>query len=142
MIQTMVLLISLTSAVDVQTTAVEKELLAAMNAWKQALLIRDRAALEALYSPDLTYIHSNGRRENKIQAIEAVASAKDRYESIDMSDVSIKAYGNVALVYAHIIMRINNGETVNILNLDVLHVWMKANAHWQLLSRHAARMNP
>jgi len=118
----------------------EKDVLAAMNAWKQAMLTRDRAALETLYAPGLIYVHSSGKQENKAQAIEAAVAGKDRYESIDLEDMSVSIYGNAALVTAKALMAINNGTTTNTISLDILHVWIKMPTGWQMVARHATRL--
>ena len=129
-------------AADTPEAETEKEVLAAMNAWKQAMIIRDRAALEVLYASGLTYTHSNGKQENKAEAIETAVNGKDRIESIDLSDISVSAYGTAALVKARITMRVNSGGSIGTLNLDVLHVWIKMSAQWQMVARHALRLNP
>lgn len=120
----------------------EKEVLDAMNAWKRAMLARDRATLDQLYAPGLIYVHSNGKQENKTEAIDAVVAGKDTYESIEMKDMSVSMHGDTALVKAKIVLRINNGSDVNVLNLDVLHVWIKMPVGWQMVGRHATRLNP
>ncbi|HTY62767.1 MAG TPA: nuclear transport factor 2 family protein [Acidobacteriota bacterium] len=120
----------------------EKEVLAAMNTWKQAMLTRDRAALETLYAPGLIYVHSSGKQENKTEAIEAVVAGKDKYESISLEDMAISLYGDTALVKAKVILRINNGTETNTLLLDVLHVWIKNPVGWQMVARHALRLTP
>jgi ketosteroid isomerase-like protein len=119
-----------------------KEVLAAMKAWKQAMLARDRAALDALYAPGLMYVHSSGKQENKFEAIEAAVAGKDRYESIDLEDMSVSVYGRTALVKARVVMRINKGTATDTIRLDVLHVWLKMPAGWQMVARHATRLNP
>ena len=63
----------------------EKEIKATLEAYKQALLQRDRAALEKLFAPDLVYTHSTARVENKTQAIEAAINGTDRYEAIEIA---------------------------------------------------------
>ena len=123
----------------------EKEVLAAMNAWKQAMLTRDRAALNGLYAPGLLYVHSGGKQESKAEAIEVAVAGKDRYEAIDLEDISVSVYCNTALVRAKVILRINsggNGTATNTISLDVLHVWIKMPAGWQMAARHATRLNP
>ena len=106
------------------------------------MIARDRAALEALYAPTLSYIHSNGKHENKAEAIEAVVNGKDRFESIELTDTSVSVYGTTALVKTKQMMRVNSDGTVNMLTLDVLYVWMKSSARWQMVARHALRLNP
>jgi len=140
--QALILLCSILFSVAVPKAATEPGVLAAMNVWKQAMMARDRSALEALYAPDLIYIHSSGKRETKAEAIETVVHGKDRAESIELSDISVKEFGTTALVSARTVMRVNNGETVNVLTLDVLYVWIKSSSRWQLAARHATRPNP
>jgi ketosteroid isomerase-like protein len=146
MAKMLMLLCSMFLLADTPEAKSEKEVLAAMKAWKQAMLLRDRAALEALYAPGLLYVHSSGKQESKAEAIEATVAGKDRYEAIDLEDISVSVYGNTALVKAKVTMRINsdsgNGTSTNTLSLDVLHVWIKMPVGWQMAARHATRLNP
>jgi ketosteroid isomerase-like protein len=141
MVRMIMLFCSMALLADTPATQAEKEVLAAMNAWKQAMLIRDQAALEALYAPGLIYVHSSGKQENKTEAIEAVVNGKDRFESIDMENVSVSIFDTTALVKAKVIMRINSGTATNIITLDILHVWLKISSKWQMAARHATRLN-
>ena len=50
----------------------EKAVLAALDAWKEAMLKKDRAALEKIFHPELTYSHSSATVQDKAQAITAV----------------------------------------------------------------------
>ena len=43
----------------------EREVLTAMDAWKQATMKKDRVALEKLLHNDLTYTHSSGMNQTK-----------------------------------------------------------------------------
>ena len=45
--------------------AAEKEVLAALDTWRNAVMKRDRAAYDKILHPDLTYAHSNGAVETK-----------------------------------------------------------------------------
>jgi|WetSurMetagenome_2_1015567.scaffolds.fasta_scaffold218304_3 ketosteroid isomerase-like protein len=146
MAKVLMLLCSMFLLADTPEAKSEKEVLAAMNAWKHAMLLRDRAALEALYAPGLLYVHSSGKQESKAEAIAAAVAGKDRCESIDLEDISVSVYGDTAIVKAKVIMRINSdsssGTATNTISLDVLHVWIKMPAGWQMAARHATRLNP
>jgi hypothetical protein len=119
----------------------EKEVLAAMNAWKQAMVARDRATLESLYDPTLTYTHSNGKQENKTEAIEAVVNGKDRIELLELTETAVNVYSTAAVVKTRLNMRTANGTAVNTLNLDVLFVWIKSPSGWKMAARHGLRLN-
>ena len=137
----LILLCSLAMFAQPSDSKAEKEVAAAMNTWRQAMVARDRAALESLYDPGLSYTHSNGKTENKAEAIDAVVNGKDRIESIELSDTSIQVYGTTALVKTKVAMRMISGDTSNTLNLDVLFVWIKNSSCWQMAARHALRLN-
>ncbi len=132
----------MTAFAGVPDSKEEKEVRAAMSAWRQAMIARDRAALEKLFARELSYTHSNGRHENKAEAIDAVVNGKDRIESLELTDVAVSIYGKTALAKTKITMRVNSGETVNTLQLDVLHVWVKNGSRWQMVARQATRLNP
>jgi ketosteroid isomerase-like protein len=120
----------------------KKEVLAAMDAWKQAMLQRDKTALEALYASGLVYTHSSGKRENKAEAIETAVNGKEQIESIDIADPSVSVYGATALVQCRITMVLNSEGKTTTLKLEILHVWVKTGSRWQMAARHAARLNP
>lgn len=142
MILLLVLLFPVVVFANVQESNAEKDVLTAMHTWRQAMVARDRAVLEALYAPGLDYVHSSGKHENKAEAIEAVVHGKDRIESLELTEIVVTVYGATALVKAKIVMHLGSGETTTTLNLDVLHVWIKNGTRWQMSARHATRLNP
>jgi len=142
MVYALILLCSLAVPSGPSDSKAEKEVLAALNTWREAMVARDRAVLEEIYAPSLSYTHSDGRQENKAQAIEAVVNGKDRIESIELTDTSVSVYGTTALVKTKQSMRMNSGGTMNTLTLDVLYVWIKSSSRWQMVARHALRLNP
>ncbi len=54
----------------------DKDVLAAMDAWKQATMKKDRAALERLLHEDLTYTHSNAHNESKADVLQSVIGGR------------------------------------------------------------------
>lgn len=127
---------------EVPEPRIQKEVLAAMDAWKQAMIGRNRAALEALYASDLSYTHSNGKQENRAEAIEAVVTGNSRIESIELADTSIRVYGKTALVKSKTTLHMNSEGKTGTIVLDVLYVWVKISSRWQLAARQAIRLNP
>jgi uncharacterized protein (TIGR02246 family) len=121
---------------------IEKEIQGCLDTWKQAMLTRGKAAFEKLYATDLTYTHSNGRQENKAEAIEAVVNGKTKYESIDIADVKVIPYGNTAIAKAKVTIKMTTDGTTTTMILDVLHVFVKISGNWQLVARQSTRLNP
>lgn len=120
----------------------EKEVLAAMDSWKQATMKKDRAALEKLLHEDLTYSHSNGHNESKADVIKSVTTGKATVEAIDFSDTTVRIYGSTALVKGKVDIRNNTDGKSTVANLNILHVWLKGPKGWQLVARQATRLTP
>jgi ketosteroid isomerase-like protein len=120
----------------------EKEVLAAMDSWKQATMKKDRAALEKLLHEDLTYSHSNGHNESKADVIKSVTTGKATVEAIDFSDTTVRIYGSTALVKGKVDIRNNTDGKSTVANLNILHVWLKGSKGWQLVARQATRLAP
>src|SRR5436305_565448 len=75
----------------------EKAVLAAQDAWKEAMLKRDGAALEKLFHPDLSYAHSSALVQTKADAISHIVDGLG-WEAIDFADTTVRLQGNVAIL--------------------------------------------
>jgi ketosteroid isomerase-like protein len=116
----------------------EKEVMAAMDAYRQALMKKDAAALSKVVGDDLTYTHSSNLHQDKAALI---ASLKENTvaEAIDFKDLKVRIYGNTALVKGDVDFRNNANGTVTVSKLNVLHVLVKGPQGWQLVARQATR---
>ena len=135
----MVLLLSATvlSAADPDAKS-QKEVMAAMEAYKQALIERDAAALSKILSDDLVYTHSSNAHQDKA-AVLASLKGNTFAEAIDFKDLKVRVYGNTAVVVGDIDFHNNTGGVVSIAKLNVLHVLVKGPRGWQLVARQAVR---
>jgi ketosteroid isomerase-like protein len=120
----------------------EKEVTAAMDAWKQATMKKDGAALDKLLHPDLTYSHSSGMNQTKAEVLQSVTAGKSTAEAIDFSDTTVRVYGNTALVRGKVDIRNNTAGKSTTANLNILHVWIKGPQGWQMVARQATRLAP
>ena len=116
----------------------EKEVLAALDAYKQAMMKKDIATLNRILSDDLAYTHSSNLHEDKAAVIEA-AKGKTIVEAIDFKDLKVHVYGNTAIVKGDVDFRNNANGTVTVSKLNVLHVLVKGPQGWQLVARQATR---
>ena len=115
----------------------EKDVIAAVDAWKQAALKGDATALGKLYHDDLAYTHSNAMTQTKAVAIAAETAANGVYKGIEMRDVTVKVYGNTAIVEYKLDLTHFAGDTAH---LHEIMVWMKSAQGWQMLARHATKL--
>jgi len=123
-------------------TGAENEVRAAMQAWRQARISHNRAALQKLYAPDLRYVHSTGEEERREKAIDTIADGKERVDTCDFADMTVQTYGNTAVVWAKLTLRTTSAGTTTTMVLGTLYVWVKNSPGWQLVARQAVRLKP
>jgi hypothetical protein len=102
----------------------EKEVLAAMDSWKQATMKKDKAALEKL-------LH---------EVIKSVTTGPSTVEAITFTNNTVRVYGNTALVKGKVDITNKTDGKATTANLDILHVWLKGSQGWQLVARQAVRL--
>jgi ketosteroid isomerase-like protein len=121
-------------------SADEKQVAAAVQALKTAMVSGNKSQLEAIASPNLTYGHSSGLLEDKDAFVKNITSGHSDFVSIDLSEQTIKVDGDVALVRHKLAAKTNNDGTPGSTNLGVLLVWKKQQGKWKLLARQAFKL--
>lgn len=111
----------------------EDEVKAAHQAYVDAALKGDAAALDKLFADGLQYSHSNTLLENKAQAIAALVKSKGRFE---VHEQTVHVYGKTATIRARVTAHNANGQTP----LTMLQVWVKNGKQWQMVERHTTRI--
>jgi ketosteroid isomerase-like protein len=135
----LLLFLVLSSGLQAQSKE-EKEVAAAVENLKKAMLDANRSSLENITAAELTYGHSNGLIEDKAAFVEALASGKSDFKSITLAEQTIKLVGNTALVRHKLTGEaVNSGQPGNV-NLGVLLVWQKQQGQWKLLARQAFKL--
>jgi ketosteroid isomerase-like protein len=118
---------------------VRKELLAAIDAWKQAVISKDRAGLEKAFHDDLSYGHTTGEVQTKAETVDRNLNHPGAFEAIDVTDLNIRVYGNVALLTAKFgFHSIQDGKRT-VSDLSGLDVWIHGPNGWQLVARQLTR---
>ena len=117
----------------------DREVLGALDALKQAVVSKDRPALEKLLHPDLTYGHTDGHLETRAQVLERVTDSKVTFGAIDVSDAVVRVYGQIALVTAKLAFHANADGKQNVSALSTLDVWIRGPEGWQLVGRQLTR---
>jgi ketosteroid isomerase-like protein len=116
-----------------------KDVHGAMNALRQAVMSKDRAALEKLMHPDLTYTHSSTKTETRTEAIDAIVSNKAT-QSFDFSESKVRVYNGAALVKGKVSVQSTvDGKAASPFWLIISHMWVKGPQGWQLVDRQATR---
>jgi ketosteroid isomerase-like protein len=128
-----------TNTVNAQTKE-ENAVAAAVESLRKAMIDADKPALEKLTCDELSYGHSSGVIQDKTAFVDAIASGKSDFVTIDLTDQTIKVVGNTALVRHILAASINDGGKPGTVKLSVLLVWQKQNKEWKLLARQAVKI--
>ena len=115
----------------------EKEVLAAMDVYKNAMIAKDGAALDKVLGSDLAYVHSGGQFETKAKVIESITKATTIIERLEFSGTTVRLYGNTALVWGRVDLW---HSKTDFRHMNVLHVWVKGAQGWQMVSRQATKL--
>ena len=121
--------------------AAVKEVLAASDALKQAMMKKDAAGMQKYLHEDLTYSHSSALLQNKADVVKATMGATT-IEAMDFSDVTVRVYGTTALIRANVDMRNSTDGKSTTSHINVLFVWLKGPGGWQLVGRQATQVSP
>jgi len=118
----------------------EKAVSAAVEALRKAMVDPDKAALEKLTLPQLSYGHSSGVVQNQAEFVEALTSGKSDFVSIALTEQHITIVDRTAIVRHILSADTNDGGKAGHTNLSILLVWQKDKGEWRLLARQAVKV--
>ena len=120
--------------------AEEKEVMATLEKYADALVHGDVAGLTKILHDDLTYNHSSGLTQSKAQVLADLAARKAQYDSMIFSNSTVHIYGSVAVVKTT--ADINVGPKDKLVNHHVnnLFVLVKGPQGWQMMARHTTNI--
>ncbi|RVT95322.1 nuclear transport factor 2 family protein [Rhodovarius crocodyli] len=109
----------------------------AVEAFRAALKDGNRARLDALVAPELSYGHSSARIENKQQFLDNATAGTSPFNSLTLPNQTVAVVGDSAIARHHFVAeQMVRGAPVNI-RIGVLQVWQKQSGRWLLLARQA-----
>lgn len=120
-------------------TKCEKQVTAAVETLRKAMIDADRAVLESLASAKLSYGHSSGLVQNKQEFVEAIVKGESDFVTLDLTDQTVSVSGKTAIVRHTFTSKTNDNGKPGEVRLKVLLVWKKQKGHWQLLARQAVK---
>ena len=64
----------------------------------RAMVSGDLETLDSILSADLTYVHTSAALDTKASILDGIKSGRLRYTVMDASEVSVKVYGEAAVI--------------------------------------------
>ncbi|MEO7491111.1 MAG: nuclear transport factor 2 family protein [Ferruginibacter sp.] len=135
---TALLIALLATAISAQSKK-QKQVAAAVENFRKAMINPTKEQLSALVADDLGYGHSGGKVEDKATFIETLLSGKSDFVTIDLLDQQIKVYGKTAVVRHILNAATNDDNKPGTVKLAILTVWHKENGSWKMVARQAVR---
>jgi len=114
----------------------------AIEDFKAAYLKQDKAKLEAMSFPQLTYSHSDGRIEDKEKFITGVMGRKATVKSLEYPDLTVYVVGNTGVARHLWVSQSELDGKVTDTKIGVMQVWQKDGGGWKLLARSSYRLGP
>jgi len=133
-------LLSMISLSSISQSKDQKSVSDAVEKLRKVMIDGDRAGLENIAADSLSYGHSSGKVENKAEFVEAIASGKSDFVTIDLSEQTITVSHNIAVVRHVLNAATNDGGKPATVKLKVLLVWEKEKGEWKLLARQAVKL--
>ncbi|MCU1245026.1 MAG: hypothetical protein JWN02_936 [Acidobacteria bacterium] len=123
-----------TLSLSAATPAPADDVLTAIHNYRQALVKKDLAALQDIWSDDYAFVNSHGKLLTKADRLAEMKSGHSSLESIKHEEApTVTKHGDATLVLSRVtIVGKYSGREVSG-QFRSLHVWTHANGRWQLL---------
>jgi hypothetical protein len=112
----------------------------AVEAFRQAMQANDRARLESLCAPQLSYGHSDGHVQTRDVFVADASSGKSRWKTLEFSGVRNSVAASAAISRFTLIGDLETEDKVAPVKIDVLMVWQKQDGAWKLLARQGFKV--
>ncbi|HVR97049.1 MAG TPA: nuclear transport factor 2 family protein [Thermoanaerobaculia bacterium] len=108
----------------------------------EAMVRRDRDALDSLLADDLTYTHSTGQVETKAQFLASIVSGGMVYKSIQPRDVQVRLYGEVAVLTGRADLQVRAQERDMDIAARFTSVYVLQDGRWRMVAWQSTRVEP
>ncbi len=126
-------------AVVVTAQTDEEKLTATIKEFHQALVKKNTVSINQQTDKALSYGHSNGWVENKIDIIKDLEIGYISYQSYIEDSITVLINGNMANVRFVADVTATMKEVTNTFHIKVLEVWVKKGKRWVLFARQAVK---
>ena len=127
-----------------QKTPTRAEAIAATNDAEtkriEALVKGDMAALEAMFTKDMVYTHSNGKVDTKETLLESLKTGATKYLAVVLSEKKHQVYGNTVIVTGIAEVKVKSGENEVAFKARFTEVWTRQKGEWKFALWQTTRL--
>ena len=102
---------------------------------RAAMVAKDKAKLDALTAPQLSYSHSSAVLQDKAKFIDGVMTGKATIKSLEWPEMTVQIVGANGIVRHLWVSESELDGKVTNTKIGVMQVWQKQDAGWTLLAR-------
>lgn len=119
----------------------EKEVGAAVEQLRSAMINAEKTILENLTAEKLSYGHSSGVVDDKKAFVDKIVSGASDFVTIDLAEQTISISDKIAVVRHVFNAKTDDaGKGPGEVHLKILLIWQKQKGGWKLLARQAVRI--
>jgi len=113
----------------------EQEVRQAIKKYRTALLEKDAAALEQIWTDDYTFTNGAGETHSKAQRLANLKSGATALDSISQDeDMKVRVHGDVAVATGRVTIKGQYSGKQASGQYSSINVWVKGAAGWQLVA--------
>ena len=113
----------------------EQEVRQAIKKYRTALLEKDAAALEQIWTDDYTFTNGAGETHSKAQRLANLKSGATALDSISQEEeMKVRVHGNVAVATGRVTIKGQYSGKQASGEYQSINVWVKGAAGWQLIA--------
>lgn len=106
----------------------------------ERLVAGDIDGLAGLLADDYVHTHTSGKVDNKETYLAPLHRGATKYLAFTPSDVSVRVYGQTAVVVGRASMRAVSGGREQRVEMRFTNVWVERNGRWQMVTCQATRL--
>src|SRR5437763_15904817 len=115
--------------------AAEQEVRQAIKKYREALLKRDAATLERIWTDDYTFTNGAGETHSKAQRLANLKSGATALDSISQEEeMKVRVHGNVAVATGRVTIKGRYSGKQASGQYRSINVWVKGATGWQLVA--------
>ncbi|HVZ06313.1 nuclear transport factor 2 family protein [Rhodopila sp.] len=112
----------------------------AVEAYRKAIFTRDKAALEAMVLPQLSYGHSSGKVQNRQEFVAGATDPKTTQKSLEFSNTWNSVVGDNAISRFIWTGESESEGKATQIRIGVMIVWKNQGGAWKMLARQAYKL--
>ena len=110
-----------------------------LEEYRVALMKRDYATLERIWSDDLTFVNPRGQLLTKAQRLENLRRGATEFKSIDAEPARVRAYGEAAIAVSRVKVEAKYSGEEGSGTYYVTTGWARPKGQWQMVAVHMTR---